>query len=91
MDVSGWLTKCVIEQAHTHELILLRADKIQEISKGMQFLRPAWESFISDLLPSDEIWEFEAPAEYWLSLCGSSGYALVRAGRVIDELIVEGN
>lgn len=31
----------------------------------------------------DEVWEFESPADYWESLCGSAGFALIRQGKII--------
>lgn len=36
----------------------------------------------------DELWWYDSPPETWEQLCGRAGWALVRAGRVIDVELV---
>jgi hypothetical protein len=35
----------------------------------------------------DEIWRFDSPIEYWDSLCGRAGIALVRKKRVVLSIV----
>lgn len=42
-----------------------------------------WAHF-DEVLPGDEIWSFSSPPETWRSLCGRSGFAHVRYGRIMD-------
>jgi hypothetical protein len=45
-----------------------------------------WRVFISQMGAGDELWFFESPPETWAGLAGAAGYALVRAGRIIDTV-----
>ena len=35
----------------------------------------------------DELWWYCSPAETWKDLCGRAGWALVRAGNVVDSTL----
>ena len=39
---------------------------------------------VEALQPVQELWYFESPQEYWDSLCGRAGYAIVEGGKVVD-------
>lgn len=43
------------------------------------------------MLPSDELWTFSSPPDYWAGLAGRAGIALVRAGRSIGHVITSKN
>jgi hypothetical protein len=43
------------------------------------------------LMPGDELWTFSGPPDSWQALAGRSGFALVRAGRVIDHIVTRLN
>jgi hypothetical protein len=43
-----------------------------------------WQVFIDQAVAGDEIWFYESPPEIWDNLAGRTGYALVRAGTIID-------
>lgn len=43
-----------------------------------------WSHFELESLPGDEIWTFSTPLAMWASLCGRSGYAYVRCGKIIS-------
>jgi len=45
-----------------------------------------WRAFISQMGAGDELWFFESPPETWAGIAGVAGYALVRAGRIIDTV-----
>jgi hypothetical protein len=45
-----------------------------------------WGAFLSQMGAGDELWFFESPPERWSGLAGATGYALVRAGRIIDTI-----
>ena len=46
-----------------------------------------WERLKAKMLPGDEIWYFSSDPESWRALAGREGYALVRAGKVIDSWV----
>jgi hypothetical protein len=46
-----------------------------------------WRAFISQMIAGDELWFFESPPETWSSLSGRAGYALARAGHLVDSIV----
>lgn len=38
----------------------------------------------ANLLPGDELWEFDSGRETWENMCGEMGYAVVRNGKVVE-------
>ena len=42
-----------------------------------------FETLSHKLEPGDSVWQYTTPTEYWESLCGRTGYAVVRGDRVI--------
>ena len=43
------------------------------------------------MVANDEIWDFDSPGDYWDSLCGRSGVALVRNDKIIYTITSEMN
>ncbi|MBW3654608.1 MAG: hypothetical protein KY444_00765 [Gemmatimonadetes bacterium] len=50
--------------------------------------REAWRDLRARATPGDEIWTFATPGEIWRESAGRAGSALVRAGEVIDGVLV---
>jgi hypothetical protein len=44
-----------------------------------------WKRFVSGILPGDEVWYFCSPRKTWENLMGSRGYAIFRAGKLVDH------
>ena len=38
--------------------------------------------------PGDEIFAFHSSPESWRALCGRGGFALVRTGKVVREVVI---
>ena len=50
--------------------------------------REAWRELRALATPGDEIWTFATPDEIWRESAGRAGYAIVRAGQVVDGVLV---
>lgn len=50
--------------------------------------REAWRDLRSRAMPGDQIWTFATPEEIWRESAGRAGYAIVRAGQVVDGVLV---
>lgn len=46
---------------------------------------------VQRMQPDDELWEFSSPPESWAKLHGRKGFAVVRAGEIVDALITAMN
>lgn len=46
-----------------------------------------WQELVSGMRPGDELWEYRSPPDSWDALAGCAGYALVRDGEVIDDIV----
>ncbi|HTH50098.1 MAG TPA: hypothetical protein VMB21_21475 [Candidatus Limnocylindria bacterium] len=46
-----------------------------------------WEALVNARQSDDELWYFESPLETWQSLSGCAGYALVRAGELVNTVV----
>lgn len=44
-----------------------------------------WDSFVARMQPGDALWWFKSPQETWASLCGRSGFAIIRGSKVVQE------
>lgn len=55
------------------------------------FSNHQWRSFLEQLQPGDELWEFSSSPESWRHRCGRSGIALVRHNRVIASMVTRMN
>jgi hypothetical protein len=49
--------------------------------------RERWSALRGEMVPGDELWTFRAPDPGWACSAGRAGYALVRAGRVVDGVV----
>lgn len=49
--------------------------------------RLRWGELRAKAIPGDEVWYFSSPTESWENLCGRDGYALVRAGEIVDFIV----
>ena len=78
-----WLIKKVAlencERDHTTRISL--GDSQSVVPFGYQ--NEKWVHLKSLMQANDEIWDFESPGDYWDSLCGRSGVALVRNDEII--------
>lgn len=70
---------------------LEREDKIKTLRGEFGGLLKDWLVLEGMVQDQDEIWLYETPFEYWESLCGESGVALVRDGEVIAQVVTEMN
>lgn len=93
-----WLQRPVqlieLERANTYHQDPLHqgsSSRERQLAKPFSFLNSEWEAMKSRIEPGDELWEFDSPAETWTALCGRSGVALVRAGKVVEVLVTEMN
>jgi hypothetical protein len=86
-----WLTACVVPSASSDFSETDRQTLIEELGSDFVNLSAEWSSLKDKITPQDEIWEFDTPAEYWASLCGRSGIALVRDANVIATITIEMN
>lgn len=86
-----WLTTQLVSKATETADRSERDSQIQRISESMANLRTDWDRIFGDIRPDDEIWEFDSPAEHWVSLCGRAGIALVREGAPIAGVVTELN
>ncbi len=68
-----------------------REAALNDLAKKLGGPRTEWKQLSEQIQPGDELWEFESPIEYWDSLCGSSGVALVRGGLVVAEVTIDMN
>ncbi len=50
-----------------------------------------WQDLLAQMQVGDELWVYDSPQEDWEELMGSRGIALVRAGVVIDTLVLRMN
>jgi len=84
-----WLRgKVEIRVNEPEEKVQKRRNKRQTPKPNDELILSAKEAesmFGESMKPGDEIWFFSSPPEFWQSLCGSSGYVLVREGEVIDS------
>ena len=71
--------KTTLEAAEAGHPGLLRASS--RLYREWQALRAAME-------PGDEIFAFFSSPESWRGLCGRGGFALVRAGKVVREVVI---
>lgn len=55
------------------------------------FVHAAWQRLLDAMQPGDELWEIRSPPETWADEGGRAGYALVRAGRVIEVVLTSIN
>jgi hypothetical protein len=84
------LIRCVsIEQAEANHLI---SDKrLGEKAVAFGFSNSRWIALITQMIPGDELWEFDSPREDWIAGFGSSGYAILRDGEFIDMMVIRIN
>lgn len=84
-----WRTaKVEIRENEPQEKVQKRRNKRQTPKLNDELILSAKEAesmFGKSMKPGDEIWFFSSPPELWQSLCGRSGYVLVREGEVIDS------
>jgi hypothetical protein len=46
-----------------------------------------WRALVAAMRPGDELWEYCSSPESWQHLAGRAGYAVVRAGGVVDDIL----
>lgn len=86
-----WLNKRLICRLKEEKNAYERNREILDIAEGFSNLRDEWEEVFGDIGPTDEVWEFDTPDDYWISLCGRAGLALVRVGSPICGIVTEMN
>ena len=90
LEVS-WLTKMVIKMVRDPQNMSLTIAKLDQIEQTMSLMFDEWTAFRSEIQEGDEVWEYDAPSDYWNTLCGSAGLALVRNGLIVRVLETEIN
>jgi len=66
-------------------------EQIEEENTPLGFLNSEWNELCGLRQQDDELWEFDSPADHWLSLCGRAGIALVRNKKVVCAIVTEMN
>lgn len=91
MSTSEWLRTCVVPAVSEAFSPLERQEKIKSLRSEFGGILKEWLALEDKVQDQDEIWLYETPFEYWESLCGESGVALVRDGEVIAQVVTEMN
>jgi len=55
--------------------------------KPFGFISDQWEALKAAMQPGDELYAYRSSPETWRALAGRSGYALVRDGKVVREVV----
>ncbi len=71
--------KTTLEEAEARHPVLVR---------GSSRLYPEWQALRAAMQPGDEILAFFSSPVSWQVLCGRGGFALVRAGQVVREVVM---
>lgn len=66
---------------------LVDADIEQLVQKAIERGQAEWDIFVSEMIPTDELWFFTNSTNEWASLAGRSGYAIVRDGQIVKAQI----
>ena len=66
-------------------------EQIEKESPPLGFLNNDWNELSRYRQQGDELWEFDSPADHWVSLCGRAGIALVRNKKVVCAIVTEMN
>lgn len=64
-----------------------RAERFPDLAKPFGAKNREWELLKAAMKPTDEIWTFATPADYWRNLAGRAGLALVRDGNAIKVVV----
>ena len=79
-----WLTNMIIGQVSSEYDADRRSIDVATLQSQYLNFPSDWNRVFKDLKERDQIWEFDSPAEYWESMCGRSGIALVpESGRIV--------
>lgn len=89
---------CLLEKVTEQEALQKMRNFIEEnlnapeyyekiLSEHEEFIEKRWAPFMSKFKQGDELWYFSTPGEYWTNLCGRNGFAIIRNGKKINELI----
>lgn len=73
------------EEAEAEHMVSNRRLGPRPVPFGFQNDR--WKALLARMVEGDELWEFSTPREDWHALAGRAGIALVRQGRIVDEII----
>lgn len=46
-----------------------------------------WSRLKAAMQEGDELWEYSSPPDSWEHLCGRAGYAVVRGGEIVDDIL----
>lgn len=86
--VQGWLRKKTSVEEVEAEWAKEQARGLRaEVRRPLGFINAQWETFKAQMQPGDELWTFRSDDGSWKMLAGREGYALVRNGEVIDEIV----
>jgi hypothetical protein len=91
MIPSDWLVRCVMASGSSDTSTTDRQSALDDLAKKLGGRRTDWMQLSEKIQLGDELWEFDSPIEYWDSLSGSSGVALVRDGCVVAEVTIDMN
>lgn len=95
MDFEAIPREWLVKKVSVREYELEHATKIN-IDDGQSvvpfgYQNDKWVHLRSLMVANDEIWDFDSPGDYWDSLCGRSGVALVRNDKIIYTITSEMN
>jgi len=61
------------------------------VTRAARPMVTALQAFKARLQPGDEVWSYDAPQAAWQDLHGERGLAIVRAGQVVETLVLMEN
>jgi hypothetical protein len=68
-----------------------RVREFPELLKPFGFINASWENLKSKMQDGDDLWEYISGGDSWVSRSGREGIALVREGKIIDEILTRMN
>ncbi|KAB2849063.1 MAG: hypothetical protein F9K44_09055 [Hyphomicrobiaceae bacterium] len=89
MDKDWLIERLTREQAEAENLV--RNDRLGPDPVPFGFMNSEWQNLLTQMKAGDELWFFSSPGHFWENLAGRQGYCLVRAGRVVSQLVTRMN
>jgi hypothetical protein len=78
VDASWLERRLTVDEAEASHLV--RDERLGPDPVPFGFNHRAWRELLAKMLPGDELWEYDSPAQDWVRLMGSMGYVLIRPG-----------
>ena len=86
VDTSMLTKKVSVNEAETAHMVTIED---RQVPFGYCFAQ--WQRLLSRMHDGDELWEFSSGDQSWEDLAGREGIALVREGKIIDDVLTRMN